>query len=316
MNVRALVAYVFVVVSLAYVTSLRAEQVVEFKGTITNSPFATPGYVVGDVVTGWYAYDPAETPFESGSNYAMYQMPGMHLSLGASTYETLSGGRLNVVHFLPEITPNAVDLYDLLGFTLSGPDIEGFSPAFSEIKLTDTDNSVYANLQPVPIDLPDPTSFEIQVLTIGFLSSPPNASREIVAQIDSIKKVQEGGDSEPPEILSLSATPSVLWPPNGKMIPVRVVVVAEDNVGVVSSKIISVASNESAESFRSGRKAGANWLVTGDLTLFLRAERTGSGGGRVYDIAVECRDAAGNASVAHTQVVVPQDAKGKTSGTR
>jgi hypothetical protein len=314
MNIASLVVRVSVVLALAVATSTRSEQIVEFKATITNSPFATPGYAVGNVVTGWYAYDPAATPFELGFNYAMYQMPGMHLSFGEVAYEAMSGGRLNVVHFLPEITPNAVDLYDLLGFTLSGPVVEGFSPAFSELKLTDTDNSAYANLHPVPIDLPDPGVFEIQELKIGFLSSPPIVAREIHAQINSIKKVLDGSDSEPPKILSLSANPGILWPPNGKMVRVQIVVVAKDNVGVVSSKIISVASNESAESFRSGNKAGPNWLITGSLTLALRAERTGTTGGRIYDIAVECSDAAGNTSIGHTQVRVPQHADGRRDG--
>lgn len=317
MNVGALVDRVCVVIALAVATSGRGEQVVEFKATITNSPFATPGYTVGDVVTGWYAYDPAATAFEIGFNYAMYHMPGMHLSFGEVSYEAMSGGRLNVVHFLPVYHPNPVDEYDLLGFTLTGPDLEGFSPAYSEIKLTDTDNSVYANLPPpIPIDLPDPQLFELQNLTIVFLDLPPKVAREIHAQIDSIKKVQNDDDSEPPEIVSLSTTPAILWPPNGKMIPVKVEVVAKDNVGVASSRITSVTSTESAASFRSGTKAGPNWLITGDLTLALRAERTGSGGGRIYDIEIECSDAAGNTSTGHTQVIVPQHADGKKSGAR
>ena len=37
----------------------------------------------------------------------------------------------------------------------------------------------------------------------------------------------------------------------------------------------------------------------------LRAERSGSGTGRIYTIAVEARDAAGNVNVQKVTVVVP-----------
>ncbi len=47
-----------------------------------------------------------------------------------------------------------------------------------------------------------------------------------------------------------------------------------------------------------------------DLTLELRAERSGKGGGRIYTITVECADASGNTSTADVIVTVPHD-KGK-----
>ena len=52
------------------------------------------------------------------------------------------------------------------------------------------------------------------------------------------------------------------------------------------------------------------WMITGPLTLNLRAERSGTGSGRVYTIIVSCTDDAGNTSTRATQVLVPHD-KGK-----
>ena len=37
-----------------------------------------------------------------------------------------------------------------------------------------------------------------------------------------------------------------------------------------------------------------DWEITGDLTLDLRAERSGSGTGREYTITVQCTDGTGN----------------------
>ncbi len=290
--------------SLAVTGELRPDTYVSFKATIDESSFLTPGYNVGSVITGWYSYDPATLPFDVGANYAMYHLPGMKLSFGPATYEATGGGRLNVVHFLPEVTPNAVDLYDLLGFTLAGPFVEGYSPAYSEVSLTDTDNSVYASIWPPPLDLPEPELFEGKELRIGFLQRPSLTSRIIHAQIDFINASPNEPDFEPPTILSLSASPNILWPPNGRMATVQVEVIAEDNVGVTSSSIVEVTSNEPLCGARLVKTA-PDWEVLTDLSLKLRAERCGAGSGRVYTIVVQCADAAGNTALSQVDVTIP-----------
>lgn len=111
-------------------------------------------------------------------------------------------------------------------------------------------------------------------------------------------------DTEPPTISGVAASPTVLWPPNHKMVPVTVTVEASDNVGVVSCRVISVTSSEPDDGLGDGDTAG-DIQITGDLTLLLRAERSGKGGGRTYTITVECQDEAGNASTATATVTVP-----------
>ena len=83
-------------------------------------------------------------------------------------------------------------------------------------------------------------------------------------------------------------------PPNHKMVAITLNAVASDNVGVASLKITSVTSNEPDNGLGDGDTAG-DWLITGDLTLNLRAERGGTGNGRTYTIT-RGRDAAGNAT--------------------
>jgi len=113
-------------------------------------------------------------------------------------------------------------------------------------------------------------------------------------------------DTTPPAVDSVKANPNVLWPPNHQMVPARVEVKASDACGVVSSKIVSVTSSEPVNGHRDGN-ASPDWRITGDLTVDLRAERSGPGKGRVYTIKVEISDAAGNKVTRNVTVLVPHD---------
>ena len=115
-------------------------------------------------------------------------------------------------------------------------------------------------------------------------------------------------DQEAPVISSVTANPNKLWPPNHKMVPVTVAVDATDNCDS-ACQIVSVASNEPVNGLDDGNTA-PDWVITGDLTLKLRAERSGTGSGRIYTITVECADSSGNSSTDTATVTVPHD-KGK-----
>ena len=114
-------------------------------------------------------------------------------------------------------------------------------------------------------------------------------------------------DTIPPQILSLTATPDLLWPPNHRMVPVTIAVQATDNCGPATSKIVAVTSNEP----RSSLQGGPDWLITGDLSVDLRAARFVNGQERSYEIFVESKDAAGNSSLRSVTVAVPHDKGGE-----
>jgi hypothetical protein len=111
-------------------------------------------------------------------------------------------------------------------------------------------------------------------------------------------------DTTAPAISGLSTNAPTLWPPNHKMVAVTVSASATDLVGVASLKIVGVTSNEPDNGLGDGDTAN-DIQVTGDLTVSLRAERSGKGTGRVYTITVEARDAAGNATTRTVAVTVP-----------
>jgi hypothetical protein len=117
-------------------------------------------------------------------------------------------------------------------------------------------------------------------------------------------------DTTPPTIQSVSATPNILWPPDHKMLPVNVKVLSSDICDpALACRISSVSSNEPVNGLGDGDTA-PDWVITGDFTLNLRAERSGTGKGRIYTISVMCTDDSGNSSAATTNVRVPF-AKGK-----
>jgi hypothetical protein len=120
-------------------------------------------------------------------------------------------------------------------------------------------------------------------------------------------------DITAPVISSTSASPNTLWSPNHKMNNVTISTVATDNCGgAVTCSISSVTSNEPINGLGDGNTA-PDWIVTGNQTLQLRAERAGVGSGRVYTIGTRCTDAAGNLSLPmYTTVTVVHD-QGKKS---
>ena len=121
-------------------------------------------------------------------------------------------------------------------------------------------------------------------------------------------------DTIPPMITSATANPTTLWPPNHKMVSINIHLVVKDACCVGHWKIVSVTSNEAVGSGNGSGNTSPDWIITGDHGLNLRAERAGTGTGRVYTITVEAEDCAGNLSTpVQLTVTVPHD-QGKGNG--
>lgn len=111
-------------------------------------------------------------------------------------------------------------------------------------------------------------------------------------------------DTTAPAISTASASPTAVWPPNHRMVPVAVSVsVADACDPSATCAISSVASNEPLNGLGDG-DTEPDWEITGPLTVNVRAERSGNGTGRVYTITIECTDASGNSSTKTVTVIV------------
>jgi hypothetical protein len=120
-------------------------------------------------------------------------------------------------------------------------------------------------------------------------------------------------DVEPPVITT--SGPITLWPPNHKYTTLNLtdlVTSVSDNCPVdVESVIISSVSSDEPEN-AGGDGNTINDIVIADdcKSVKLRAERIGSGNGRVYTIAFQVTDASGNVGTATVKVTVPKSQNG------
>jgi alpha-tubulin suppressor-like RCC1 family protein len=112
--------------------------------------------------------------------------------------------------------------------------------------------------------------------------------------------------------VSCTADPGALWPPNHQLVPITVSVQVDGTPATTGFTLTSVTSNEPDDA-----PGGGDGDTTGDIQGFdvgtadtaglLRAERAGSGSGRVYTLTYSARDGAGNESTCTATVRVPHD---------
>ena len=121
-------------------------------------------------------------------------------------------------------------------------------------------------------------------------------------------------DTQPPSI-EISLDPATLWPPNHRMVEVTALVTATDNCGNPDIRLISVTSSElddapgGGDGHTVGDIQGAE-PGNPDLTIALRAERSGNGSGRVYEVIYQTTDLVGATAEATARAVVPHSQAG------
>jgi len=145
---------------------------------------------------------------------------------------------------------------------------------------------------------------------------PPGTNLVQVTATDSANSSASCGttvtvvDTNPPVVVSAWAMPNVLWPPNHKMVTVIVSAKVTDYCGLATWSIIDVQSSEPVNGTGDG-DTSPDWQILGNHTVALRAERSGTGSGRVYTITLQATDAAGNVSVPKTVTVTVPKSQGK-----
>jgi hypothetical protein len=101
-----------------------------------------------------------------------------------------------------------------------------------------------------------------------------------------------------------TASPSVLWPPNHKMVSDTISYSISGGCGATVCTITSVTSNEPINGLGDGDMS-PDWRIVDAHHVNLRAERSGTGTGRVYTITITCTDGGGHTSTKTVLVTVP-----------
>jgi hypothetical protein len=110
-------------------------------------------------------------------------------------------------------------------------------------------------------------------------------------------------DATPP-VVTCTATPNTLWPPNNKLVDIATSVgISDTGSGPGGFSLSSATSNEPG----ADTDIQSFTLGTPDLNGQLRAQRNGSDTGRVYTLTYTGADVAGNTATCHATVTVPHD---------
>ena len=120
-------------------------------------------------------------------------------------------------------------------------------------------------------------------------------------------------DTTPPEF-TLSVTPSILWPLSHKMVLITPTWTVSDNCDDSPQvSLISITINEVNDVKGTGRTKD-DIQIGDDGSIYLRAERSGTGTGRVHTITYQAADDSGNVTVRSATVTVPHDQRNGKAG--
>ncbi|MCI0478960.1 HYR domain-containing protein, partial [Candidatus Uhrbacteria bacterium] len=175
---------------------------------------------------------------------------------------------------------------------------EATSPAGASVTYVATAEDAVDGSVPIDCQPASGTLFPFGTTTVTCTASDTRGN-ETVGSFDVVVQ-----DTTAPEITVATATPNTLWPPNHKMVSIALTVEATDAVDPSPSiEIVSVSSNQPVNGTGDGDTA-PDWVITGPLSLQLRAERAGDND-RIYTITVSATDLYGNVSTATIEVRVP-----------
>jgi hypothetical protein len=119
----------------------------------------------------------------------------------------------------------------------------------------------------------------------------------------------EVSPNQAPDCSEAYAAPNCLWVPNHKMVSVSVLGVTDPDGDPVSITITGITSDEAtaSEEDAGGAKHAPDADGVGTDTAQLRAERSESGNGRVYEISFTASDGMGGECEGSVSLCVPQD---------
>jgi hypothetical protein len=134
------------------------------------------------------------------------------------------------------------------------------------------------------------------VVNDGFFDSEPDTVTIVVADVT-------------PPVLTVTGLPSVLWPPDHRLVRIQPTVTAVDDFDPDPVVALTITSSESCNGSGDG-DTDVDFAVISFDDFLLRAERSGHGSGRRYHLVWTAIDASGNSSTFEADVFVPHDQGG------
>ena len=118
--------------------------------------------------------------------------------------------------------------------------------------------------------------------------------------------------NQPPNVSAAYPSTDCLWPPNHKFVDITILGVTDPDDDSVTITITNITSDEPTASIKGagGDKHAPDASGVGTDTASLRAERSGTGNGRVYEITFVASDGIAETEGSVT-VCVPHDYRGK-----
>jgi hypothetical protein len=164
----------------------------------------------------------------------------------------------------------------------------------------------------------DSTSPVTQVAFTGIGSAEVTLTVSVGAYEASDTVTLTVEDVEPP-VATVRATPATLWPPNHRMVPVTLELMATDVCDdQLDVRLIRAESSQPDDALGDGSTEadiqGAD-LGTDDRTVLLRAERQGAAA-RSYELEYEITDDGGNSTRVVATIEVPHDQRARSPRAR
>jgi hypothetical protein len=154
---------------------------------------------------------------------------------------------------------------------------------------------------------------EPPVIDYGEFFNPPGYYSDNAYRASDHDPVIIGLCDDVPPTLEPTVSPDTLWPPNHKYVTVVPKPNVSDNTDPNPTvTLVSVTSNEPDDGLGDGDMPN-DIVINEDGTIDLRAERSGTGDGRIYTITYRATDACGNTTEATATVTVPFDQRGRGS---
>jgi probable HAF family extracellular repeat protein len=261
----------------------------------------TNGWYRGDVTVSWSVTDP-ESGIASTSGCSTTKLttdtPGTTLTCTATNGLTLSASQSVTVKLdktspvtkaVPSPAPNGAGWNTTsVSVTLTATDsLAGI--ARTEYNLAGGGWTAYA----APVTVAAEGIHALQYRSIDQAGNV-EAAHQLTIKIDKT-----------PPIVTCQANPRMLWPPNGKLVPVQVSVSVTDPTrsGPNGYKLVSMTSNEGSP----GDEQQGFVVGAASPSGLLQAARAGKGSGRVYALTYQGSDVAGNTATCTTTVKVPHD---------